>query len=120
GGTHSPSPCPDRALFRSGLAASELRDQLEQQRRRAELAEKRAAEAIHGRERLQQARAHAADLVASRLSGRKLTAPVAQFLDRHWRHHLTQAWLRDGAGTPRHHQRSEEHTSELQSREKLV
>src|SRR5690606_30265943 len=92
----------DQAIFE--LAASELRDQLEQQRRRAELAEKRAAEAIHGRERLQQARAHAADLVASRLSGRKLTAPVAQFLDRHWRHHLTQAWLRDGPGTPRHHQ----------------
>ncbi|NLA68079.1 MAG: DUF1631 domain-containing protein [Gammaproteobacteria bacterium] len=92
----------DQAIFE--LAASELRDQLEQQRRRAELAEKRAAEAIHGRERLQQARAHAADLVASRLSGRMLTAPVAQFLDRHWRHHLTQAWLRDGPGTQRHHE----------------
>jgi hypothetical protein len=92
----------DHAIFE--LAASELRDQLEQQRRRADLAEKRAAEAIHGRERLQQARAHAADLVASRLSERALTAPVAQFLDRHWRHHLTQAWLRDGPGSGRHHE----------------
>ena len=92
----------DQAIFE--LAASELRDQLEQQRRRAELAEKRAAEAIHGRERLQQARAHAAELVASRLSERVLTAPVAQFLDRHWRHHLTQAWLRDGPGSSRHHE----------------
>ena len=92
----------DQAIFE--LAAAELRDQLEQQRRRSELAEKRAAEAIHGRERLQQARAHAAELVASRLSERMLTAPVAQFLDRHWRHHLTQAWLRDGAGSSRHHE----------------
>ncbi|MGY1459673.1 DUF1631 family protein [Luteimonas sp. A534] len=92
----------DQAIFE--LASSELRDQLEQQRRRTDLAEKRAAEAIHGRERLQQARAHAAELVASRLSERALTAPVAQFLDRHWRHHLTQAWLRDGPGTARHHQ----------------
>src|SRR5690606_14306950 len=40
----------DQAIFE--LAASERRDQLEQQRRRSELAEKRAAEAIHGRERL--------------------------------------------------------------------
>ena len=92
----------DQAIFE--LAASELRDQLEQQRRRSDLAEKRAAEAIHGRERLQQARAHAADLVASRLSGRPLTAAVAQFIDQHWRHHLTQAWLRDGAGSSRHHE----------------
>lgn len=92
----------DQAIFE--LAASELRDQLEQQRRRSELAEKRAAEAIHGRERLQQARAHAAELVASRLSDRPLTAAVAQFIDQHWRHHLTQAWLRDGPGTGRHHE----------------
>ncbi|MBJ6981250.1 DUF1631 family protein [Luteimonas sp. MC1572] len=92
----------DQAIFE--LAASELRDQLEQQRRRTDLAEKRAGEAIHGRERLQQARAHAADMVASRLAGRSLTTPVAHFLDRHWRHHLTQAWLREGHGTDRHHQ----------------
>jgi len=90
----------DQAIFE--LAASELRDHLDQQRRRAELTEKRAAEAIHGRERLQQARRGAADLVASRLSGRPLTAAVAHFLDRHWRHHLTQTWLRDGPDSQRH------------------
>ncbi len=90
----------DQAIFE--LAAAELRDHLDQQRRRAELTEKRAAEAIHGRERLQQARRSAADLVASRLSGRPLTAAVAHFLDRHWRHHLTQTWLRDGPESQRH------------------
>ena len=91
----------DQAIFE--LASTELRDQLEQQRRRTELAEKRAAEAIHGRERLQQARTQAEDLVASRLAGRALTTPVAHFLDRHWRHHLTQTWLREGPDTDRHH-----------------
>ena len=90
----------DQAIFE--LAASELRDHLDQQRRRAELTEKRAAEAIHGRERLQQARRSASDLVGSRLSGRTMTAAVAHFLDRHWRHYLTQTWLRDGPDSQRH------------------
>ncbi|HST45841.1 MAG TPA: DUF1631 family protein [Luteimonas sp.] len=90
----------DQAIFE--LAATELRDQLDQQRRRSELAEKRAAEAIHGRERLQQARIDADGLVASRMAERTLTAPVAHFLDQHWRHHLTQTWLREGPGSPRH------------------
>ncbi len=90
----------DQAIFE--LAASELRDQLDQQRRRAELTEKRAAEAIHGRERLQQARLDADGLVASRMADRPLTDAVAFFLDRHWRHHLTQTWLRDGPGSERH------------------
>ena len=91
----------DQAIFE--LAASELRDHLDQQRRRAELAEKRSAEAIHGRERLLQARRSADGLVASRMAERPLTPAVAHFLDRHWRHHLTQTWLRDGPEAPRHY-----------------
>ncbi|WP_165967485.1 DUF1631 family protein [Luteimonas aestuarii] len=90
----------DQAIFE--LAAAELRDQLEQQKRRSELSEKRAAEAIHGRERLAQARRDADGLVASRLADRPMTAAVAHFLDRHWRHHLTQTWLRDGPDSARH------------------
>lgn len=90
----------DQAVF--GLAAGELRERLDQQRRRAEVAERRAAEAIHGRERLQQARRSVDDIVASRLADRPLTSAVAFFLDRHWRHHLTQTWLRDGADSARH------------------
>lgn len=90
----------DQAIFE--LAASELRDQLDQQRRRSELAEKRAAEALHGRERLQRARRDADELVASRLAERPLTSPVAHFLDKHWRHYLSQTWLREGPDTARH------------------
>ena len=90
----------DQAVFE--LAAGELRERLDQQRRRADVAERRAAEGIHGRERLQQARRSVDDMVASRLSDRPLTAAVAFFLDRHWRHHLTQTWLRDGPDSARH------------------
>ncbi|ATD67043.1 hypothetical protein CNR27_05955 [Luteimonas chenhongjianii] len=90
----------DQAVF--ALAAAELRERLDQQRRRAEVAERRAAESIHGRERLQQARRSVDDLVASRLADRPLTAAVAFFLDRHWRHHLTQTWLRNGPDSARH------------------
>ncbi|VXB92080.1 conserved hypothetical protein [Luteimonas sp. 9C] len=90
----------DQAVFE--LAAGELRERLDQQRRRADVAERRAAESIHGRERLQQARRSVDDMVASRLSGRRLTAAVAFFLDRHWRHHLTQTWLREGPDSARH------------------
>ncbi|WP_337244216.1 DUF1631 family protein [Luteimonas sp. gir] len=90
----------DQAVF--ALAAEELRERLDQQRRRTEVAERRAAEAIHGRERLQQARRGVADLVAERMSAQPLTEAVARFLDQHWRHHLTQTWLRDGPDSPRH------------------
>ncbi|HZW19212.1 MAG TPA: DUF1631 family protein, partial [Luteimonas sp.] len=91
----------DQAIFE--LAASELRDQLDQQRKRSELAEKRTAEAIHGRERLQHARRAAEGLVASRMADRPLTEAIANFLDGQWRHYLTQTWLRDGADSGRHH-----------------
>lgn len=90
----------DQAIFE--LAASELRDQLDQQRRRSGVAEKRVAEAIHGRERLQAARTNADSLVASRLAQRPLTQPIAHFIDEHWRHYLTQTWLRDGPDSERH------------------
>ena len=91
----------DQAIFE--LAATELRDQLDQQRKRSELAEKRTAEAIHGRERLQHARRAAEGLVASRVADRPLTEAIANFLDGQWRHYLTQTWLRDGADSARHH-----------------
>ena len=91
----------DQAIFE--LAATELRDQLDQQRKRSELAEKRTAEAIHGRERLQHARRAAEGLVASRMADRPLTEAIAHFLDGQWRHYLTQTWLRDGADSARHH-----------------
>jgi hypothetical protein len=84
----------DKAIFE--LAASELRDHLEQQKKVRDIAEQRAAEAVGGRERLVHARRAVDDLLASRLSQRPLTAGIAEFLSGHWRHHLVQTWLREG------------------------
>src|SRR5690606_21965368 len=74
---------------------------LEQQRRRADRAERRAAETLHGRERLQHARTEAARELSARIAGRTLTPTVAHFLDRHWQHHLVQVLLRDGPDSDR-------------------
>ncbi len=82
------------------LAADELQQFQEQRRRRAELAERRAAEALHGRERLLQARAASAEHVTAMLA-RPLSAAFAGFFDSQWRHALEQAFLRDGVTSSR-------------------
>lgn len=84
------------------LAASELNDLVAQQRRRTELAERRAAEAAFGRERLLQARHEAAVALAQCVREYRLTAPVRQFLSEHWQHHMVQTLLRDGSDSARH------------------
>jgi hypothetical protein len=89
----------DLAIFE--LAADELQDLLQQQRRRAEIVERRSAETVHGRERLLQARLQAASALAQRISARQLTPVTAQFLEQHWQHHLIQSLLRDGQGSER-------------------
>jgi hypothetical protein len=84
------------------LAADELDALLEQQRKRVDLLEKRASEAVHGKERLLQARLQAGAALAQRLGKVPLTAAVGDFLVEHWQHHLVQTLLRDGLGSPRH------------------
>ncbi|MCY7354861.1 MAG: DUF1631 domain-containing protein [Lysobacter sp.] len=90
----------DLSIFE--LAATELNDLLAQQRRRVELAERRAAEAAFGRERLLQARHQAAVALVQCVRDYRLTAPVRQFLSEHWQHHLVQTLLRDGSDSARH------------------
>lgn len=82
------------------LAAEELRQFQEQRRRRAELAERRSAETVHGRERLMQARAATRERLADMLA-RPLSDPFAGFFESQWRHALEQACLRDGLQSPR-------------------
>lgn len=89
----------DLAIF--DLAANELQDLLQQQRRRAEIVERRSSETVHGRERLLQARLQAAAALAQCTSARPLTPITAQFLEQHWQHHLVQMLLRDGQGSER-------------------
>ena len=85
----------DVAIFET--LESELRGFLEQQRKRTELAERRAAEAQRGQERLEQARQQAGGEVASRVDGRKVPAALREFLARSWSHHLSLVALREGA-----------------------
>jgi len=90
----------DLAVF--SLAADELESMLQQQRGRAEVAERRTAESMHGRERLQQARALANEALASAIAGRHLTREVGAFLSEPWLHHMVQVLLRDGQQSSRH------------------
>lgn len=90
----------DQAIFE--LAAQELRDYLAQQRQRAEVAERRMAEALHGRERLHHARSDAHAELAQRLQHAPLSAPTHDFLEQFWQKALVQVWLRYGADSPRH------------------
>jgi len=83
------------------MAHAELEALLEQHRRRVELQEARAAKATFGRERLNEARTQA-DQVLHYLFHEPMTGPVGEFLAQPWRHHLVQTLLRDGAGSQRH------------------
>ncbi len=89
----------DLAIFE--LSAREMQSLLEQQRRRADIAERRSAETAHGRERLARAREEAARALAERIANRTLTPTIAHFLERHWQHHLVQVLLREGEDSAR-------------------
>ncbi|HEV8695631.1 MAG TPA: DUF1631 family protein, partial [Lysobacter sp.] len=89
----------DLAVFE--LARAELEALLEQHRRRVELQEARAAKATFGRERLNEARTQA-DNVLHYLFNEPVTGQVGEFLAQPWRHHLVQTLLRDGSGSSKH------------------
>lgn len=90
----------DLAIFE--LAHAELEALLSQHRQRAEVVERRASEAVHGRERLIQARLQAGTALSRRLAQTPVTETVADFLVEHWQHHVVQTLLRDGLGSQRH------------------
>lgn len=92
----------DVAIFET--LEQELRSYMAQHRKRFELAEKRATEAQHGRERLDLARSAVAAELMQHRGERELPPVMDEFLSRHVAHHLTQVMLRDGHGSPRHEQ----------------
>jgi Protein of unknown function (DUF1631) len=65
-------------------------------KKRAELAEQRAAEATRGREKLHQARRIAADEIRRRINGRELPAMIQSVLTRPWANYLVLTLLRQG------------------------
>jgi hypothetical protein len=69
---------------------------VEQQKRRAALAERRTAESQRGRERLDDARTTASLEIAALTGGRHPPPPIDDFLRRDWGHHLTVVLLRVG------------------------
>ena len=70
---------------------------VEQNRKRAELAESRATEAARGRERLQNARRHAAQEILSRINDHNLPTLLRGVLTRPWANYLVLIVLRQGA-----------------------
>lgn len=84
----------DLAIFET--LEQELRQFLEQHRRRVELAERRAAEAQRGQERLEQARDLAKLELGQRTRDLEPTPAMRDFLERCWTHHLSMIALREG------------------------
>lgn len=90
----------DVAIFET--LEQELRAFMDQHRKRIEIAERRAAEAQRGRERLEHAReAVSADLAISR-GTRPLPPVMDDFISRCAHHHLTQVSLREGPESSRY------------------
>lgn len=84
----------DVGVFERELNA--LGDFINQNRKRADLAEQRAAEANRGREKLQAARRRAAREILSRISNRDLPPIVHGVLSRPWANYLVLTLLRQG------------------------
>ena len=84
----------DVSVFERQLEAFETF--VENNRRRADLAEQRAAEATRGRERLQEARRRAAREIVTRIEGRPLPALLQGVLTRPWANYLVLVLLRQG------------------------
>lgn len=83
---------------------TEFREFLVQHRKRVELAEKRAAEAQRGRERLDEARAMAQMELAMLMGARSAPPVIEMVLGRYWTHHLAVVFLREGGDAPRYKQ----------------
>lgn len=78
----------------------EFREFLARHRRKIEIAERRAAEAQRGQEKLEQARARAAAELDARLEGVSVPPALQDFLSQAWTHHLTLLLLREGDQGP--------------------
>lgn len=87
----------DVSIFNRLLA--DFRDFVSSGKKRAEVAELRAAEAAKGRERLQTARKTAAKEILSRIEGRKLPDVIRHILTRPWANVLVLTILRQGEGS---------------------
>lgn len=85
----------DLAIFE--MLEHELRSFIEQYRKRAELTERRVAEAQRGKERLEESRLRAETVLVEKIQqGRKIAPLVQEDLRRYWVHHYSVVFLREG------------------------
>jgi hypothetical protein len=77
-----------------------LQAETEASNKRAELAEKRAAEAQSARERREEARDQVADFLSEVLFGKRMPNVLLEFLVGPWQHHQNVTLLREGDGSP--------------------
>lgn len=87
----------DLAIIEHELAGFE--QFLHQHKRRAELAEQRAAEVTRGREKLHTARREAAREILSRIGNRELAPVIHNVLSRPWANYLVLTDLRHGSNS---------------------
>lgn len=87
----------DVGIFDRLLA--DFREFMVSSRKRAEVAELRAAEAARGRERLQGARKTAAREILTRIEGKKIPEVIRHILTRPWANVLVLTILRQGEGS---------------------
>ncbi|MDO4710077.1 MAG: DUF1631 family protein [Pseudomonadota bacterium] len=85
----------DQAVFEASAQA--LRSLLKQQRQRMEIAEKRLAETLYGRERLKFAQDVAYQALLERMGKQPMSDGVWAFMQGYWRNGVMQIWLRHGA-----------------------
>ncbi len=84
----------DLALFDN--LRDELNEFVARLQKRAQVAEKRTTEATEGKQRLQQARRIASDIIENHLGTRKLPSIVAEILSKPWANVLVLTCLRHG------------------------
>jgi hypothetical protein len=87
----------DQSIFEH--ARTDFEAFLDSNRKRADLAEQRAAEATRGREKLHSARRMAAREILQRVEGRELPEIVRTVLTRPWANYLVLTLLRQGEGS---------------------
>lgn len=90
----------DETVFERAL--QRLERELEPLRKRAQVSERRAWQAVEGGERLDAARRAADRELQARLDAQPLLPEVGAFLSDEWRQSLAQAWLRAGPASERY------------------
>ncbi|HET7844153.1 MAG TPA: DUF1631 domain-containing protein [Xanthomonadales bacterium] len=88
----------DTAVFEK--LNTDFNDFVDKNRKRAELVERRTAEAARGREKLESAQRTAARSILNKVSGRSLPGNVRDLLTRRWSNYLVLTYLRHGEDSP--------------------